>query len=241
MKNKAVLAYIALILVIGVLVYMAYGYYQKQTMEVKNPIVTMEIENYGTVKMELYPEMAPNTVRNFIKLINEEYYNGLTFHRVEESLIQGGDKAGDGTGQTDYTIEGEFPSNGHKENTLSFEEGVLGLARQQQYLLYYYYTGDTRYLELDNNSGCTQFFITAQDCSESFDGNYCAFGKVIEGLDIVKELTQIETKTETNEETGEETKTSTPVNPPVITSMTVDTFGIKYKEPKKIEVVKEEE
>ena len=100
MKNKAVLAYIALILVIGVLVYMAYGYYQKQTMEVKNPIVTMEIENYGTVKMELYPEMAPNTVRNFIKLINEEYYNGLTFHRVEESLIQGGDKAGDGTGQS---------------------------------------------------------------------------------------------------------------------------------------------
>ena len=182
MKNRIILACIALVLVIGVLGYMAYGYIQKYTLKVQNPIVTMEIENYGTVKMELYPDMAPNTVRNFIKLINEEYYNGLTFHRVEESLIQGGDKAGDGSGETEYTIEGEFSTNGHKENTLSFEEGTLGLARQD-FTLYYYYTGDTNYLKQGYNSGCTQFFITATDCSESFDGNYCAFGRVIEGLD----------------------------------------------------------
>ena len=85
-----------------------------------------------------------NDNRGFIKLINEEYYNGLTFHRVEESLIQGGDKAGDGTGATDYTIEGEFKENGYKANTLSFERGTIGLARQDGTMLYYY-TGDINY------------------------------------------------------------------------------------------------
>lgn len=233
MKNKIILKSIALVVIIGVLAYMAYGYYQKETIEFQNPIVTMDIENYGTVKMELYPDMAPITVRNFIKLINEGYYNGLTFHRVEESLIQGGDKEGTGAGTTDYSIEGEFSANGHKENTLSFTEGTLGLARQD-YSLYYYYTGEKKYLEMGYNSGCAQFFITAKDCSESFDGNYTAFGKVIEGLEIVKELTTIETTTETNEETGETSSTTTPVNPPVITKMTVETFGVKYNEPKMI-------
>ena len=233
MKSKVILACIAIVLVIGVLAYMVYGYVQKETLKVQNPVVTMEVEGYGTVKMELYPKMAPNTVRNFIKLINEEYYNGLTFHRVEETLIQGGDKAGDGTGSTEYTIEGEFLANGYKENTLSFTEGTLGLARQD-YTLYYYYTGDSNYLKMGYNSGCTQFFITAEDCSNSFDGNYCAFGRVTEGLDIVKTLTALETTTETNEETGETTSTTKPVNPPIITSMTVDTFGVKYNEPKMI-------
>ena len=233
MKKKIVLLSIVLILVIGVIAYMAFGYIQKKTLKVQNPIVTMEIEDYGTVKIELYPEVAPNTVRNFIKLINEGYYNGLTFHRVEESLIQGGDKEGTGSGSTEYTIEGEFAQNGHKENSLSFTEGTLGLARQD-YTMYYYYTGDSKYLTLGYNSGCAQFFITATDCSESFDGYYTAFGKVTEGLEIVKTLTSIETTTETNEETGETSSTSTPVNPPVITSMTVDTFGVKYNEPKMI-------
>ena len=84
------------------------------------------------------------------------------------------------------------------------------------------------------NSGCAQFFITAEDCSEYFDGYYCAFGKVIEGIEIIDEIKGIETTTETNEETGEETKTTTPVNPPIITKMTVDTFGIEYDEPEMI-------
>lgn len=233
MKKKIICASLALILILGVIAYMAYGYYQKQTLKAQNPIVTMEIENYGTVKMELYPEMAPNTVRNFIKLINEGYYNGLTFHRVEESLIQGGDKEGTGSGVTKYSIEGEFAENGHKENTLSFERGTLGLARQD-FSLYYYYTGDESYLTKGYNSGCTQFFITAEDCSESFDGYYCAFGKVTEGMEIIDVLKALETTVETNEETGEETTTTTPVNPPVITNMTVETFGIEYNEPEKI-------
>lgn len=233
MKKKISLIIVALILIIGVIAYMAYGYYKKITLEVQNPVVTMEVENYGTIKIELYPEIAPNTVRNFIKLINEGYYNGLTFHRVEEELIQGGDKAGDGTGETEYSIEGEFSVNGHKENTLKFERGTLGLARQD-FTMYYYYTGDESYLERGYNSGCTQFFITAEDCSEHFDGYYCAFGKVIEGMEIVDQIKAIETTTETDEETGETENTTTPVNPPVITSMTVDTFGIKYNEPKMI-------
>lgn len=88
MKKKIFLVSLALLLIIGVIIYMAYGYYHKTNLKAENPVVTMEIADYGTVKFELYPEMAPNTVRNFIKLINEGYYDGLTFHRVEESLIQ---------------------------------------------------------------------------------------------------------------------------------------------------------
>lgn len=231
MKEKIILTSLLLILILGVIGFMVYGYYHKATLKTEKPVVTMEIADYGMVKIELYPEMAPNTVRNFIKLINENYYNGLTFHRVEESLIQGGDKAGTGSGITEYTIEGEFSENGHKENTLSFERGTLGLARQD-YSIYYYYTGDTSYLTQGYNSGSTQFFITAEDCSESFDGYYCAFGKVIEGMEIIDKLKSIETTTQTDEETGETTKTSTPVNPPVITKMTVDTKGVEYNEPK---------
>lgn len=233
MKKKIILSSLALIILIGVIAYMAYGYYAKKTVKAQHPVVTMEIADYGTVTIELYPEMAPNTVRNFIKLINEGYYNGLTFHRVEEDLIQGGDKNGDGTGGGDYTIEGEFPENNHKENTLSFERGTLGLARLD-YSMYYYYTGDTRYLTEGYNTGCAQFFITAQDCSDLYDGYYTAFGKVIDGMTIIDELTKLETTTQTNEETGEEEATTTPVNPPVISSMTVETFGVKYNEPKKI-------
>lgn len=233
MKKKIILTSIVLIIILGLIAYMIYGYYYKLTLKAQNPVVTMEIADYGTVRIELYPEMAPNTVRNFIKLINEGYYNGLTFHRVEESLIQGGDKNGDGSGTTEYTIEGEFSENGYKEKTLSFERGTLGLARQD-FSIYYYYTGDTSYLTQGYNSGCAQFFITAEDCSENFDGYYCAFGKVTEGMEIIDQITKIETKTETDEETGETTETTTPVNPPVITSMTVDTFGINYDEPEKI-------
>ncbi len=233
MKKKIIIKSIVIGLLLGLIAYMIYGYCKKQTWKVKNPIVTMEVENYGTIKMELYPEMAPNTVRNFIKLINEGYYNGLTFYKIEEDLIYGGDKKDTEEDKTKYTIEGEFSSNGHKENTLSFTEGILGLARED-YSIFYYYTGDSKYLTLGNNSGCAQFFITTQDCSEELDNNFCAFGKVTEGLDIVKTISTIETTTETNEETGETTPTTTPVNPPVIKSMTVDTFGVKYNEPKMI-------
>ena len=234
MKNNKNIYIIILIIPILLIAYLIYGYYQKSTFELKNPIATMEIEDYGIVKIELYPEMAPNTVRNFIELINSGYYNGLTFHRVEDSLIQGGDKEGTGAGKTDYTIPGEFELNGFKENTLKFTRGTLGLARAD-YTMYYYYTGDSSYLKMGYNSGCSQFFIMAKD-EENFDGNYCAFGKVIEGLDIIDEITKIEKTVEVDEETGESEETTTPVNPPIIKSITVDTFGINYKAPTKLVV-----
>lgn len=228
MKNKKLtLSIIALIFVLILGGFLAYGYYQKATYKLQRPIVSMEIEGYGTIKMELYPDEAPNTVKNFIKLINEGYYNGLTFHRVEESLIQGGDKAGDGTGETELSINGEFLENGY-DNTLKFERGTIGLARMD----YTYYSSmDASLVEKGYNSGYAQFFIMTQE-QPAFDGYYTAFGKVIEGIEIVDELTKLETTVETNEETGETTKTTMPVNKPVIKSISVDTFGVQYGEPK---------
>lgn len=228
MKNKKLtFSIIVLILVLTLGGFLAYGYYQKATFKITRPVVSMEIQDYGTVKMELYPDVAPNTVENFIKLINEGYYNGLTFHRVEEMLIQGGDKAGDGTGETEHTIKGEFSKNNYKENTLSFERGTVGLARQD----YTYYSSiDPSLTKKGYNSGYAQFFIMAQD-EKTFDGYYTAFGKVIEGIEIVDQITKLETKTETDEETGETTKTTEPVNVPVISNMSVDTFGVQYGEP----------
>lgn len=227
MKNKKLtVSIIALIFVLILASFLGYGYYQKATFKLQRPIVSMEIEDYGTIKIELYPDMAPNTVKNFIKLINEGYYNGLTFHRVEESLIQGGDTAGDGSGQTEYAINGEFSENGY-DNTLKFERGTVGLARQD----YTYYSSlNPDLVEEGYNSGCAQFFIMADD-EESFNGYYAAFGKVIEGMDIVDEITKLETEVETDEETGETSETTKPVNPPVISNVTVETFGVEYGEP----------
>ena len=227
MKNKKLaLSIIALIFVLILGGFLAYGYYQKANYKVKRPVVSMEIEGYGTVKMELYPDEAPNTVKNFIKLINEGYYNGLTFHRVEESLIQGGDKAGDGTGTTELSINGEFTANDY-DNELKFERGTVGLARMD----YTYYSSiDSKLTKEGYNSGYAQFFIMAQDES-ALDGYYTAFGKVTEGMEIVDEITKLETAVETDEDSGETTTTTKPVNPPVIKSITVDTLGVNYGEP----------
>lgn len=228
MNNKKItLSIIALIFILILGGFLAYGYYQKATYKLQRPVVSMEIENYGTVKIELYPDMAPNTVKNFIKLIKEGYYNGLTFHRVEENLIQGGDTKGDGSGTTDFTIKGEFSKNSYEDNTLKFERGTIGLARQD---FTYYSSLDSSLTERGYNSGYAQFFILAKDV-EQYNGYYAAFGKVIEGMDIVDEITKIETKVEKDDETGEESSTTTPVNAPVISSMTVETYGKEYGEP----------
>jgi len=225
-KNGKIISIIALIIVLVLGGFLVYGYYQKATYKLQRPVVSMEIQDYGTIKIELYPDMAPNTVKNFIKLINEGYYNGLTFHRVEDMLIQGGDKEGDGSGQSELSIKGEFSENGY-DNTLKFERGTLGLAR----LDYTYYASmDASLVEEGYNSGYAQFFIMAQDIAE-FDGYYTAFGKVIEGMEIVDKIKELETKVETDEETGETTETSMPINPPVISNVTVETFGEVYGEP----------
>lgn len=166
MKNvKNIIWIIALILVIVLIAGIGYGYYKKATMEVKNPVATMEVENFGTIKMELYPEIAPQTVANFITLSNRGFYDGLTFHRiVKDFMIQGGDKKGTGQGSatmkdlkddgddTEYSIKGEFVSN-KVNNKLKFDEGVVGMARND-------YTQYSQSLNEESyNSGSSQFFI----------------------------------------------------------------------------------
>lgn len=170
-----------------------------------NPIVTFEMENEDIIKAELYPEIAPNTVNNFISLINKGYYDGLIFHRVIKGfMIQGGDPEGTGMGGPGYGIKGEFASNGFK-NDLAHEAGVLSMARSMM-----------------PNSAGSQFFIMHKD-SPHLDGDYAAFGKVTEGMDVVDKIA--ESKTDRSDRPIEEQK---------IKKVTVDTFGEEYPEPQKM-------
>ena len=174
-KTKNIIWIIALILVIVLIGIVAFGYYKKATMEVKNPIATMEVENFGTIKIELYPDLAPETVANFIALANRGFYDGLTFHRVvKDFMIQGGDPEGNGTGGPGYSIKGEFTKNKF-QNDLKHTEGVLSMARSQ-----------------NKNSAGSQFFIMSKD-TPSLDGNYAAFGKVVEGMDVVDAIASVKT------------------------------------------------
>lgn len=234
MKIKNIIWIIALILVIVLIATLGYGYYKKATMEVKNPIATMEVENFGTIKMELYPELAPQTVANFVTLANRGFYDGLTFHRiVKDFMIQGGDKEGTGQGsattadlkddgnETKYSIKGEFIDNKVENNKLKFEEGVLGMARSD------YTSYSPSLTEESYNSGSSQFFIMTKENS-SLNGHYTSFGKVIEGLDIVHKIEEVEVKAVDNSQESGNTEVSTPVNPPKITSIKVDTYGVDY-------------
>ncbi|MCI8383575.1 MAG: peptidylprolyl isomerase [Clostridia bacterium] len=209
-------------------------------MEVKNPIATLEVENFGTIKIELYPEFAPQTVANFITLANRGFYDGLTFHRiVKDFMIQGGDKEGTGQGsatiadlkddgdQTAYTIKGEFISNG-VQNKLKFEEGVLGMARGD------YTSYSPSLAEKSYNSGSSQFFIMTKE-NTALNGYYTAFGKVIEGLEIVHKIEEVEVKASDDAEQTGNSEVSTPVNPPKITSLKVETFGEDYGLPETLE------
>ena len=241
MKNfKNVLWIIALVLVIVLIGVIGFGYYQKLTKEVKNPIATMEVEGFGTVKMELYPEIAPETVSNFVALANRGFYDGLTFHRiVKDFMIQGGDKNGDGSGsamisnlkdggeEKEYTIKGEFIANG-VNNTLKMEEGVIAMARSD-------YTSYSPNLKEESyNSGSSQFFIVTKE-SASLNGYYAGFGKVIEGLDVVHKIEEVEVKAAEGSEESGNTEVSTPVNPPKITSLKVETNGEDYGLPTTLE------
>ena len=237
MKNvKNILWIIALILVIVLIAGVAYGYYKNVTMEVKNPVATMEVENFGTIKIELYPKLAPETVSNFVTLANRGFYDGLTFHRiVKDFMIQGGDKEGTGQGSatikdlkddgedTAYSIKGEFIANG-VDNNLKFEEGVLGMARSD-------YTSYSSSLKEESyNSGSSQFFIKTKNNS-TLNGYYTSFGKVIEGMDIVHKIEEVEVKVADDSEESGNTEVSTPVNPPKITSLKVETYGVDYELP----------
>ena len=242
-KTSKILWIIALIILVVLIGVVAFGYIQKLTYKAENPIVTMEVENFGTVKMELYPDQAPQTVANFIKLANRGFYDGLTFHRiVKDFMIQGGDPEGKGTGgakisnlkdlgdnevDKQYTIKGEFIANG-VNNKLKMEEGTLAMARSD----YSQYSPSLK--TASYNSGSSQFFILVKD-NAGINGLYTSFGKVTEGLDIIHKIENVEVKAADNSgETGN-TEVSTPVNPPKITSIRVDTKGVDYGMPETLE------
>ena len=170
------------------------------------PVATIKVKDFGTIKAELYPDKAPNTVNNFISLANSGFYDGLIFHRVIEGFMnQGGDPDGVGTGGPGYSIKGEFSNNGYTNNDLKHTAGVLSMARAN-----------------DPDSAGSQFFIMAEEASH-LDGDYAAFGKVTEGMDVVEAINSVETKSNDK-----------PLEDVVIESITVDTKGINYKEPEKI-------
>ena len=165
------------------------------------PIATIVVKDYGTIEAELYPSKAPNTVNNFISLANSGFYDGLTFHRIIDGfMIQGGDPEGNGTGGPGYSIAGEFSSNGYTENDLKHTDGVLSMARARS-----------------KDSAGSQFFIMVGDYN-----NLDAFGKVISGLDIVKNISKV--ATDNNDKPKKEV---------VIESITVDTKGVNYPEVEK--------
>lgn len=169
-----------------------------------NPVVTITMENGDVMKAELYPEVAPNTVNNFISLVKKGYYGGLIFHRVIRGfMIQGGCPQGTGMGGPGYSIKGEFSQNGVK-NDLKHTEGVLSMARSMM-----------------PNSAGSQFFIMHKDAPH-LDGAYAAFGKITEGMNIVDKIA--------NERTDYSDR---PLKEQKIKSMTVDTFGVEYPEPEK--------
>lgn len=163
----------------------------------ENPKIAITVKDYGTMTFELYPDIAPITVENFLKYVDDGFYNGLTFHRIYSGfMIQGGDPKGDGTGNGKFgNIKGEFSANG-VSNTISHERGVISMARGQA-----------------NDSASCQFFICHAD-SKFLDGNYAAFGKITEGLDVLDAIASA--KVTANIYSGE---LSTPVNPPVIESI----------------------
>jgi peptidyl-prolyl cis-trans isomerase B (cyclophilin B) len=169
-----------------------------------NPIVTMELQSGDIIKIELYPETAPNTVNNFISLVNKGFYDGLKFHRVIRGfMLQGGDPEGTGMGGPDYSIKGEFSYNNFK-NDIKHSAGVLSMARSQH-----------------PNSAGSQFFIMHKD-SPHLDGSYAAFGKVIEGLEVVNKIAELKTD-----------RSDAPLEPQIMKKLTVETFGVDYPEPEK--------
>ncbi|MBR3003414.1 MAG: peptidylprolyl isomerase [Clostridia bacterium] len=242
-KTSKIIWTIALIILIVLIGVIGYGYFQKLTYKAQNPIATMEVENFGTIKMELYPEQAPETVANFITLANRGFYDGLTFHRViKDFMIQGGDPEGKGTGgakisnlrelkdgeeDKDYSIKGEFIANG-VNNTIKMEEGTLAMARSD----YSQYSSSLK--SESYNSGSSQFFIVTKAASY-LNGLYTGFGKVTEGLDVLHNIEAIEVKAADNSEETGNTEVSTPVNAPKITSIKVETNGIDYGLPQTFE------
>ena len=243
-KSKLIIMIIAIILVLIGIGFLTYGIVKKLTTKPQNPIATIEVEGYGTIKVELYPDKAPNTVANFIRLANRGFYNGLTFHRtIPDFMIQGGDPNGDGTGsprlnniiddaEADiYNIKGEFIANKFYDNNIKMERGVIAMARSD-----YSSISSTLAKEGYKSEG-SQFFIMQKDNS-NLDGLYAGFGKVIEGIEVVDKIANVEVYYRSNElasgeeapvdEEGNQIASDKPKDDVVITSIKVDTFGVDY-------------
>ena len=247
-KSKFILI-IAILAIAAIIAWIFYGIINGG----KNPIATMEVSyvdndgntQTGTVKIELDPSVAPESVANFVNLANNGFYDNLTFHRiVSDFMIQGGSSDGTGSGSaklsdldkkiqanssSDYTysIKGEFANN-NINNNLKFEKGVIGMARSD-----YSSYGLT---EEGYNSGSSQFFIVTTDKKETLDSlnyNYASFGKVIEGYEVVEAISNVKVTTEEGS-----SEASKPENAPIITSIRVDTFGANYKIPETITISK---
>lgn len=286
---KKIILVLAILTLIGILIFLGINYAEAEMNKIKkdsNPVVTMEIENYGTIKMELYPDMAPNTVKNFITLANNGYYNGKTISEVGKSTISGGfdlntekeeskdkkekkdDKKKDAeteeseqyiTGpklsdirtlekdekDSAYSIKGEFVEAGYTDNTLSHEKGIVTMARKtyndyQNQISLMQMMGQDSYLStiislLNDTAGSGFSIMTKNDIS--YDGEYAAFGKVIEGIEIVDKISKVECKkqetdkSEDKKDDDDENAVMTPKKEIKITKMTVDTKGVNYGAP----------
>lgn len=294
MKNfKRILLLAAIVVVLVLICTVVVVFARSKVDNDSNPVVTMEIENYGTIKIELYPDMAPNTVKNFVALVNSGYYNGKTISELEDSRIIGGfdltaeseedskDSKNDskkdskkdaevedseeeeevkvgpllsnvktlkeGEEDDSYAIEGEFVEAGYTDNKLSHQRGVISMARDdyndyQSELYMMQVMGYSSYLDtivklMDNSASGGFFIMTKNDIS--YDGQYAAFGKVIEGMEVVDKIAEVETKADANKdkkdkkskETSDENADKTPNKEIKIKNVTVDTKGVKYGEP----------
>jgi len=269
-KIRLTISIVAILILLTLIGYVCGTIIRKKTYTTENPVATIEVQDYGTIKVELYPNYAPNTVANFIRLANNGFYDGLTFHRtIPDFMIQGGDPKGDGSGNatlsaleekdssdstnevaknTDssnssaentssssssssndsYCIKGEFILNGFTQNTLRHKRGVISMARSD-----YSNMGTTTLVEKGYNSASCQFFIMTAD-KESLDGAYAAFGKVIDGMDVVDAISNVEVQTRDSNTTDQNLTADMPINKPVITSIRVDTKGVDYGKPETV-------
>lgn len=258
--KKIVLILLVIILVVS-LGFLSFNYIRALTNKKQNPVVSMEIEGYGTIKIELYPDMAPNTVKNFIRLSQRGFYNGKTFSEIGDSYIKGGldltevpedseeevligpklsdiKDLGDGEEDASYAIEGEFVDNDADENTLNHERGIISMARTdysdyQEEIAMMQMLGDydsviSNIVDRMYDSATSGFFILTET-DTSYNGLYAGFGRVIEGMDIVDQISNLET---TQNEDGE----NVPNSQPVIKNVTVETYGVDYGIPDTIEV-----
>ena len=258
-KVKKILLILIVLVLICAIGWVSVNFVLSKTDKKSNPVVTMEVEGYGTIKIELYPDMDPNTVKNFVKLAQRGFYNEKTFTDIEDGLIRGGltetensdgttklegpktsnlHDLADGEKDTEYSIKGEFIENGFNTNTLSHQKGTISMYRKtyndyQQEMAMVKMMGYSSYVDTLLNelydSQSGGFFITTED-KTSLDGTYAAFGRVTEGMDVVEKISKVELQKSTGDD-GTESTTTKPVTAPVIKNVTVETYGVDYGDP----------